>query len=39
MMSARDLMVALIFYVMLAATVVAVVMSIIYWIQERKNRF
>ncbi len=32
-------MVALIFYVMLAATVVAVVMSIIYWIQERKNRF
>jgi hypothetical protein len=32
-------MVALIFYITVAITVVAVTLSVIYWIKERKNRF
>jgi hypothetical protein len=31
-------MVALIFYITVIITIVAVIFSIIYWIQERKNR-
>jgi hypothetical protein len=32
-------MVALIFYITVAMTIVAVILSVIYWIKERKNRF
>ena len=32
-------MVALIFYITVAITVVAVILSVMYWIKERKNRF
>jgi hypothetical protein len=32
-------MVELIFYITVIITIVAVIFSVIYWIQERKNRF
>jgi nitrogen fixation-related uncharacterized protein len=32
-------MVALIFYITVAITIVAVTLSVIYWVKERKNRF
>jgi len=32
-------MVALIFYITVAITIVAVTLSVMYWIKERKNRF
>lgn len=31
-------MVAVIFYLTIAVTIVAVIFSIVYWLQERKNR-